>query len=72
MQCLTRHYIQNASLEIRPESACVIYQPFFTQGYEGFDINTPEDLMLAETLVERNLAQLPKIERKSYYEVHTV
>ena len=27
--------------------------PFFTEGFEGFDVNTPEDWMLAERFVER-------------------
>ncbi|MCP3680252.1 MAG: acylneuraminate cytidylyltransferase family protein [Gammaproteobacteria bacterium] len=35
--------------------------PFFTQGYEGYDINTPEDWILAEELVNRKLVELPKI-----------
>jgi N-acylneuraminate cytidylyltransferase len=58
-------YIQNASLEIRrygvpmPLDGPIV--PFLTQGYEGFDINEETDFLLAEALVERGLAELPKI-----------
>lgn len=35
--------------------------PFFTQGYEGVDLNTPEDWTYAETLLQRDLARLPDL-----------
>jgi hypothetical protein len=35
--------------------------PFFTHGYEGFDINTPDDWTQAEKLIERGEATLPSI-----------
>ena len=58
---LPKIYVQDASLEIsKPE---VLYQtqsisglniiPFTSQGYEGFDINTEEDWMLAEVLLAK-------------------
>lgn len=59
-------YVQNASLELRTAAPMSTYQPFFTQGYEGLDLNLPEDWILAEALVERGLATLPKIERSPY------
>lgn len=68
-QALPEVYAQNASLEI----ACsrVVFQgrtiagevimPFFTQGYEGFDVNRPYDWALAEELVRTGQARLPEI-----------
>ena len=62
-------YVQNASLEISwtrnvtewgSISGSVI-KPFFTTGYEGFDINTEDDFILAEALIERGLATLPEV-----------
>jgi N-acylneuraminate cytidylyltransferase len=67
-QSLPEVYVQNASLEIGQVEN--LYNgsvsgdkilPFFTQGYEGFDINYPEDWILAEALIERGLAKLPEI-----------
>ena len=67
-QSLPKVYVQNASLEIgRVENldhgsvSGEKILPFFTEGYEGFDINYPEDWILAEALVERGLAKLPEI-----------
>lgn len=54
-------YAQNASLEIswtqtvfdrKSHTETTIY-PFWTQGLEGFDINTEEDFLYAQMLVER-------------------
>ncbi len=58
-QTLPRFYIQNASLEMAWTHTVVnddsisgrVVVPFFTQGDEGFDINTPEDWAEAERLV---------------------
>ena len=65
IQNLEQLYIQNASLEIRPIMHIFgfdsYYQPFFTQGYEGFDINEEIDFMLAELLINKGLAKLPEI-----------
>ncbi len=73
IQNLCEFYIQNGSLEIRPinlangkDSIHQLYQPFFTQGYEGFDLNVPDDFILAEALIEKDLAILPKIEKEPY------
>jgi len=60
---------QNASLEISwtrnvTETWSIsgdYIKPFFTQGYEGFDVNTEEDFILAEALIERGLAKLPEV-----------
>jgi len=64
-QDLPTVYIQNASLEIRSvekkNGIDMLYQPFFTQGYEGYDLNTLEDWILAEELIKRKLAVLPEV-----------
>ncbi|NUM25129.1 MAG: acylneuraminate cytidylyltransferase family protein [Candidatus Buchananbacteria bacterium] len=62
-------YVQNASLEIAwtkvpLEHGTIAGEkivPFFTEGYEGFDINKFEDWIIAEYLINNNLAQLPSI-----------
>ena len=62
-------YVQNASLEIAycdvPLEMNTIagnkIMPFITEGYEGFDINLPEDWFLAEYLIQNGRAQLPEI-----------
>ena len=64
-----QYYAQNASLEISwtrnvTEKGSIsgsVIKPFFTQGYEGFDINSEDDWILAEALIERGLAQLPEV-----------
>ena len=66
-QSLKIFYVQNASLEFRARfDAHPFYQPFFTEGYEGFDLNTPEDWILAEALIEKGYAKLPRIEKEPY------
>jgi len=62
--------IQNASLEIawvemtkrtRTISGSII-TPFLTEGYEGCDLHTPDDWLLAEWLVETGRAKLPEVQ----------
>ena len=62
-------YVQNASLEIawtrvvfdtRTISGHVL-MPFFTQGYEGFDVNSPYDWRVAEDLAVTGQAALPVV-----------
>lgn len=62
-QTLPLIYVQNGSLEIRPcnDPEPKNYQPFFTRDYEGFDINTEDDFILAEALVERGVVKLPEV-----------
>jgi len=68
-QSLPEVYVQNASLEIAWsrvvfESRTIaghVLMPFFTEGYEGFDINTPYDLDLAEYLVQNEKVALPEV-----------
>ncbi len=67
-------YVQNASLEIAwtrvvAEGRTIagdVVMPFITEGYEGFDVNSPYDWQLAETLVMNNAAQLPDIKKPPY------
>jgi len=65
-QALPEVYVQNASLEMAwtrvPVQTHTIagsaIVPFITQGYEGFDINNPEDWALAERLMEEGSIDL--------------
>jgi N-acylneuraminate cytidylyltransferase len=43
-----------------------VLMPFFTEGVEGFDVNTPDDWLLAERHVERGDAQLPVVPQVPY------
>ncbi len=69
-------YVQNASLEISwtrnvfisHSISGTILMPFFTQGYEGFDINQPFDWKYAEELLVNQEAVLPSIVQRSYFE----
>lgn len=68
-QALPKIYAQNASLEIawtrvpleQHTIAGQTIAPFFTEGQEGFDINTPEDWIIAEYMVEHQQVNLPTI-----------
>ena len=74
MQTLPAVYVQNASLEIAwtrvvfegRTIAGNVLMPFLTEGYEGFDVNTPDDWLLAERYVERGDAQLPAVPQRPY------
>jgi N-acylneuraminate cytidylyltransferase len=67
-------YVQNASLEIartrvvfkEKTIAGTVLMPFFTKGYEGFDVNSDYDWNLAEHLVETDQARLPSISQPTY------
>ena len=62
-------YVQNASLEIawtrvvfeKRTIAGNVVMPFFTQGYEGFDVNDLYDWKFAEELVQTGQARLPSV-----------
>jgi CMP-N,N'-diacetyllegionaminic acid synthase len=68
-QSLPEVYAQNASLEIA--WARVVFEgrtiagnvlmPFFTEGLEGFDVNSSYDWNLAEHLVDSGQARLPSV-----------
>ena len=73
-QSLPDVYVQNASLEIawcrvvfegRTISGTVL-APFFTEDYEGFDVNHPTDWRLAEELIETGKAKLPHVSQSRY------
>lgn len=67
-QSLPRLWVQNASLEMAWTASAFLTKtisghviaPFFTQGYEGFDINTNEDWLMAERLIDDGL-ELPSV-----------
>jgi len=73
-QSLPAVYVQNASLEIawtrvieQTESiAGDVLVPFFTQGHEGFDINSEYDWKLAEHLLDSGQANLPPVSHFPY------
>lgn len=73
-QSLPEVYVQNASLEIA-WTRCVfngrtiagnVVLPFFTQNCEGYDVNSEEDWLLAEKLIEKNKVKLPKLNKDPY------
>ncbi|HEY5837392.1 MAG TPA: acylneuraminate cytidylyltransferase family protein [Pyrinomonadaceae bacterium] len=73
-QSLPEIFVQNASLEIawsrvvfesRSISGTVL-MPFFTEGYEGFDINDPIDWRRAQDMVETGDAHLPHVSQSRY------
>ena len=73
-QALPSVYVQNASLEIartrvvfdKHTIAGDEVMPFFTEGYEGFDINGPHDWRLAEDLLADGAAALPPVAARPY------
>lgn len=68
-QTLPPYYVQNASLEmawtanveVQGTIAGRSVMPFFTQGYEGFDLNEPRDWREAEYLIASGAAILPAV-----------
>ena len=73
-QSLPKVYVQNASLEIAWSRVVFegrtiagnVLMPFFTQGYEGFDVNDLYDWKLAEKLVQNGEARLPSVPQAPY------
>ena len=73
-QSLPEVYVQNASLEIAwsrvvSENRTIagnVQMPFFTEGYEGFDVNHPSDWRLAEEIVQSGQATLPVVPQTPY------
>ena len=68
-------YAQNASLEIARTRvvfkdktiAGTVLMPFFTKGYEGFDVNSDYDWNLAEHMVQSGDARLPHVTQPFYF-----
>jgi CMP-N,N'-diacetyllegionaminic acid synthase len=73
-QALPPVYIQNSALEIAWTRAVDetgtregrVVAPFFTQGYEGFNVDDEYDWERAERLVARGSATLPAVGRPPY------
>jgi N-acylneuraminate cytidylyltransferase len=73
-QSLPEVYVQNASLEIAWSRVVFedrtiagnVQMPFFTEGYEGFDVNHPADWRLAESIVQSGQATLPAVSQAPY------
>ncbi len=78
-QALPLVYVQNASLEIAWTRVVLedrtiagdVLVPFITEGYEGFDINDPNDWMIAERLVADGTVKLPTVGTKAHRHVGT-
>ena len=72
-QALPKIYVQNASLEMAwtrvvHDSRTIageVVMPFFTEGYEGFDINDPNDWRDAEYLLADRYRSCPKVAAKA-------
>ena len=71
---LPKVYVQNSALEIawtrvvfetRTREGRVV-APFFTEGYEGFNVDDEEDWERAEAIVAAGKATLPEVERDPY------
>lgn len=73
-QTLPEVYVQNASLEIAwtrvvfqsHTIAGRVVMPFFTRGYEGFDLNDPMDWRIAQELLRSGEAVLPRVNRERF------
>lgn len=73
-QALPPIYVQNASLEMAwtrvvfdgRTIAGDVLVPFLTEGYEGFDINDPQDWMVAERLIADGEVALPSVPQVPY------
>lgn len=73
---LPQVYVQNASLEIGWTSVVEKTKtisgrtmvPFITEGFEGFDINIPEDWFYLEHLLKESKAVLPIVSERHYGE----
>jgi N-acylneuraminate cytidylyltransferase len=71
---LPKIYVQNASLEIAWVSVVKSFgtisgesvMPHISSGLEGFDINSPEDWLIAEHYLAQGLASLPQISSASF------
>lgn len=72
-QSLPEVYVQNASLEIAWTRVVFegrtiggeSFMPFFTSGYEGFDINQPADWSFAEDLLRNQKVALPFVRQRT-------
>ena len=72
-QALPPVYVQNASLEIARTAAPLqtgtiagaVIMPFLTEGLEGFDINGPDDWLLAEHHAREHPELLPAVRGRS-------
>jgi N-acylneuraminate cytidylyltransferase len=73
-QTLPKTYVQNASLEIAWTRVAIEQNsisgnqitPFFTRGFEGFDVNSENDWEYASLLIEKKTVQLPFLDSAPY------
>jgi CMP-N-acetylneuraminic acid synthetase len=72
-QLLPEVYVQNASLEIawthvvfeEHTIAGTVIKPFFTEKFEGFDLNDQDDWILAEHIIETGVTKLPHVPKRA-------
>lgn len=73
-QSLPEVYVQNASLEIAwtrvvfegRTIAGGVLMPFFTESFEGFDLNDRDDWIVAEHLIQTGTATLPMVSKPPF------
>lgn len=67
-QILSKIYIQNGSLEIRPTNDIEPNQihGYFTTDYLGYDLNTEKDWIYAEWLIKHGKVKLIDIDKEPY------
>jgi CMP-N,N'-diacetyllegionaminic acid synthase len=73
-QALPEIYVQNSALEIAWTRVVAetgtregrVVAPFFTEGYEGFNVDDEEDWERAERLLAAGAATLPTVAREAY------
>lgn len=66
LAALPQYYVQNASLEIAKVESILrtskisgdLVLPFISEDYEGYDINTELDFLLAELLIDKGLIDI--------------
>jgi len=67
-------YVQNSALEIARTRAVLesgtregrVVAPFFTEGYEGFNVDDEQDWERAESLLHSGVASLPPVGREPF------
>ena len=73
-QALPEVYVQNSALEIAWTRVVTetgtregrVLAPYFTQGYEGFNVDDEEDWERAERLLASGAASVPAVSRRPY------
>lgn len=78
-QALPRVHVQNSALEIAWSRVVTetgsregrVVAPFFTEGYEGFNVDDEDDWERAERLLSSGLVSLPSVDRERFSALST-